>query len=138
MLISMNVLYFSSSVTTESEIGSIDELEFLPELIEDDGEVSDNMDTDDDFRYQSGKETSTEDDPEDEGAECKETVRDVMCRIKHEHNVSMRAVAAIAGLFRAHGHEVPKDARTILGTPRQPLDDKTFIHFVFNKGLSTF
>jgi hypothetical protein len=54
----------------------MDELEFLSELIEDDGEASDDMDADDDFRYQSGIEMSTEDDLEDEGAECKETVID--------------------------------------------------------------
>jgi hypothetical protein len=63
-------------LTAESEIGSMDELEFLSELIEDDGEASDDMDADDDFRYQSGIEMSTEDDLEDEGAECKETVID--------------------------------------------------------------
>ena len=56
-------------------------------------------------------------------------------RIKRDYNISMRAIGAVAAHFRAHGHDIPKDARTILGTPRAPVDDKSFIHLGLLEGL---
>ena len=88
---------------------------------------------DDEFRYGIGTDSGSE--SNDEVREPTESVRDGICRIKHEHGLSRRAVGAIAALFREHGHDVPKDARTILETPRKPVDDKTFIHLGLKQGL---
>lgn len=52
-------------------------------------------------------------------------------------NFTHEAINETAAALRRLGHDVPKDARTILGTERKaPLEqDRTFIHFGLQKGL---
>lgn len=54
-----------------------------------------------------------------------------------KHNLTHACLNDIAALLRSCGHNVPKDARTILGTERRaPVEqDGTFIHFGLRKGI---
>lgn len=53
------------------------------------------------------------------------------------HNLTHACVNDIAGLLRQHGINVPKDARTIMGTQRKAptTGDGTFVHFGLRKGI---
>lgn len=63
------------------------------------------------------------------------SVLDELARIPFRHNLTHAATADIADLLRRLGHDVPKDARTIKQTQRQPLVSAEFIHFGLLRGI---
>ncbi|CAN8027011.1 unnamed protein product [Ixodes persulcatus] len=65
------------------------------------------------------------------------TATEELAVLARRFNFSHEAVNATAAALRRLGHDVPRDARTILGTQRKaPLEqDDTFVHFGLIKGL---
>ncbi len=64
-----------------------------------------------------------------------ERVRRELARLKCRHNLSLKAVSDIAGIFRSTGIALPKDARTICLTDTTPLKNDDFVHFGLESGL---
>ncbi|CAN7943547.1 unnamed protein product, partial [Ixodes hexagonus] len=60
-----------------------------------------------------------------------------LAAVARRRGLSHGTVNTIAAIFRKLGHDVPKDARTILGTERRaPIqDDDPFIHFGLKRGI---
>ncbi|XP_064463148.1 uncharacterized protein LOC135374080 [Ornithodoros turicata] len=60
-----------------------------------------------------------------------------LARLSLKHNLTHSCINDIAALLRSCGHDVPKDARTVLGTQRKaPVEqDGTFVHFGLKAGI---
>lgn len=60
-----------------------------------------------------------------------------LAAVARQRGLSHGTVNAFAAVLRKLGHDVPKDARTILGTERRALlqQDNTFVHFGLKKGI---
>ena len=60
-----------------------------------------------------------EDDLSSEGEDLVTALSDDLCEWASKHKLTRVALNDLLSLLRKHGHELPKDSRTLLNTPSQ-------------------